>query len=314
MDTSCANSPKLYNNMIPVTYKDGAWVVADKTNSLEEYKWYDYNNGMWANSFIVKTSKYTNPGDKIDNNDIISEYVWIPRFRYKLWNTTDILTDSYNAYENGIEIIFENGLNKIENEASNDKYITHPAFNNVMRGFWINKYELSKDDVLYQAVPGKEAYTGDTLENYTSICSNLVNDYSLGNLTNTRIVNNLEWGATLYLSHSKYGVCKDNDCDSISINNTYKSGANEQDTTTGNVYGVYDMAGASSEYVTGKSTLGTATKEVRMTEVDSWYNGRTLLSDKDYILRGGINRGMFYFDDTLTSNAKYGTRSVIVDN
>ena len=314
MDTSCANKPELYNNMIPVMYKDGAWVVADKTNSQEEYKWYDYNNGIWANSFVVNTSKYANVGDKIADADIVSEYVWIPRYRYKLWNAGDTATDTYNAYDNGIEIIFENGLNKIENETVNDKYITHPAFNNVMRGFWINKYELSKNNALYQSIPGKESYTSDTLENYKNICGNLVNDYLLGNMANTRIVNNLEWGATLYLSHSKYGVCKNNGCDKIGVNETYTAGANKQDTTTRNIYGVYDMAGASSEYVNGASSLGSATKEVFMTNGTTWYNGISLYSNRDYILRGGINRGLFYFGDISMSETKYGARSVIVNN
>ena len=33
--------------------------------------------------------------------------------------------------------------------------------------------------------------------------------YNLMDKVDSHIVSNLEWGATLYLSHSKYGLCKD---------------------------------------------------------------------------------------------------------
>ena len=117
LDNSCANRPVLTKNMIPITYKDGSWVVADKNNSQETYKWYDYSNAMWANSVVVtNNSNYENVGTIINNSDVLAYYVWIPRYRYKLWNVETDIKDSYNAYDNGIDIIFENGLSTKTNE------------------------------------------------------------------------------------------------------------------------------------------------------------------------------------------------------
>ena len=313
LDGTCANKPELYNNMVPINYKDGVWAVADKNNAESINLWYSYANSKWANSVVVKNpNKYKQVGTVIDDNDVLGYYVWIPRFRYKLWNSTNQVTDSYNAYDEGISIIFENGLNSINN-TENDKYLTHPAFSDNLRGFWISKYEISKDDTTYKSVPNVESYRNDSLNNYQNIINNLSKDYKLNNTIDSHMVNNLEWGATLYLSHSDYGVCSGDGCSRIDTNNTYIAGNNKQDTTTRNVYGVYDMAGASSEYVMGKSSLGSATNEVFLENNDTWYNGNAFRSDRDYLIRGGMNRGMFYFGDISMSNVDYSTRSTLIN-
>ena len=58
LDKSGANYPELTNNMIPVYYDktsdtEGVWRVADKKNLNETYKWFDYNDFMWANAVTV---------------------------------------------------------------------------------------------------------------------------------------------------------------------------------------------------------------------------------------------------------------------
>ena len=69
------------------------------------------------------------------------------------------------------------------------------------------------------------------------------------------------------------------------------------------------MAGASSEYVLGKSVLGTATKEVFLGERNVWYNHNAMMSDRDYVIRGGISRGMFYFGDISMSEIQNSSRA-----
>lgn len=311
-DKSCANSPRLYSNMIPVTYKNGGYVVASSSNSNSDYLWYDYSNQQWANAVVVKNSnKYKNVGDKIDEDSILGYYVWIPRYSYKLFNATEIVSDSYNAYDEGIEIKFEGGLNKVVGY-ENDTYMTHPAFGDNDYGFWISKYELSKSNNIYYSINNVKSYTGDTLDNYQSIANSIRDSYKLGDKASTSLVNNYQWGSILYLSHSKYGVCNGDGCSSVGINDSYISGSNRQDTTTRNVYGVYDMAGGASEYVVGESNLlGCATKEVMLSDGDTWYQGHGLISDRDYIIRGGIGKGLFNFRDIGMSDVEIGTRSVI---
>ena len=55
LDTSGANEPLLSENMIPVYYDEtnSVWRKADVKNSKEQYKWYDYNNKMWANAITT---------------------------------------------------------------------------------------------------------------------------------------------------------------------------------------------------------------------------------------------------------------------
>ena len=313
LDSSCANNPVLTDGMIPVTYKNGEWIVADSNNSDSDILWYDYSNSKWANVVVVNSSKYDDikAGSRINEDDVLAAYVWIPRFRYKLWNVGEQITDSYNAYDNGIEIIFENGLNTINAEVANDKYLTHPAFGDNLKGFWISKYEISSDNDGYKFVSGKESYRNDTIDNYKNIISGLSATYGIDD-GEMHMISNLEWGATLYLSHSKYGVCTGDGCLSIDMNETYVSGASKQDSTTRNVYGVYDMAGSASEYVSGSDKVGGATTEVMLPDNNIWYRGLGLTNENGYYLRGGIQKGLFAFGEYEMSGADNSTRSVII--
>ena len=125
------------------------------------------------------------------------------------------------------------------------------------------------------------------------------------------MVNNLEWGATLYLSHSKYGVCSGDGCSSIGQNMTYVSGSNKQDTTTRNVYGVYDMAGGSCEYVLGDYKIGSAMDEVMLESNSSWYGGYSVNNGSSYVIRGGLDNGMFNFGELGMSDCVNSSRMAV---
>ena len=58
LDTSGANEPVLDEGMIPVYYDESSssWRKADIKNHDEKYKWYDYDNKMWANSVTVSST------------------------------------------------------------------------------------------------------------------------------------------------------------------------------------------------------------------------------------------------------------------
>lgn len=300
-DTSCANRPELYDKMVPVTYSDGNWVVANSNNNSSDHLWYDYGNRQWANAVILKNNNDMKEGSVIPQDDILGMYVWIPRYRYKKWVNSD---SNYNALDNGIDIQFEGGLNSIDSE-----YITHPAFSDNLKGFWISKYELSMDEEA-KFVSGKNAYTGQSLDNYKNVISDLAKKYSLEDKIDSHIVNNLEWGAVLYLSHSKYGVCYGDGCVKIEANNSYISGANKSDSTTRNIYGVYDMAGGSSEYAIGNYSVGNAMNEVINNGI-AWYNAYSVNSEYDFAIRGGCENGLFYFGDLSMSHCENGARSAI---
>ena len=143
--------------------------------------WYNYDNQNWANAVLVTStnrSTYQNAeyGTEIAQSDILAYYVWIPRYKYKVWNISKQAgaesTYAYPAYTKGIDIKWENGkesTGRISCEynynvdttngginlstttaetctGSNGQYYTHPAFtfgNDELRGFWISKYEIS---------------------------------------------------------------------------------------------------------------------------------------------------------------------------
>lgn len=133
------------------------------------------------------------------------------------------------------------------------------------------------------SVPNVTSWRGLNLNGMFTVCRNLTNsDNSLSNSTNldSHMMKNTEWGAVAYLSSSSYGKTDINgnrvrvynnpyynDSTSHStitglagttatqINNgtttnlyVYNTTEGTQASTTGNVYGIYDMAGGAWEY------------------------------------------------------------------
>ena len=178
LDNSGANEPVLDDGMIPVYYDEETevWRKADSSN--QNKSWFDYSNKMWANSVMVSEtnrSKYQSAsvGTEIPMDDILTMEVWIPRYKYKVWNYNADGTKSSN--EQQIEISFENGTNttgeiscqdsisgtdgdpsetcKLKStnatctdDTCNGKTYTHPAFtfgDKETKGFWVGKFEVS---------------------------------------------------------------------------------------------------------------------------------------------------------------------------
>ena len=179
IDSSGANAPKLTSNMIPVYYDStsDSWKKADSNNKDNNYKWYDYDNKMWANAVTVsETNRQTylnaDAGTTIPMSDINTMWVWVPRYTYTYLNTntpqeinvkfekgtastgtikcTDNVTGTSSTSETCTDTT-NNGL-----VAGTSTY-THPAFwwdkndNNVreeneeLTGIWVGKFEVSSD-------------------------------------------------------------------------------------------------------------------------------------------------------------------------
>lgn len=98
--------------------KEGDRVTVTKED--KQYEFYNYEKQKWANI-------------KVENSGIVTYWVWIPRYAYKLNGTeTDIIfvdLDNKNA-ETGEEL--ETG------------YILHSAFSDGKKGIWVSKYETSQ--------------------------------------------------------------------------------------------------------------------------------------------------------------------------
>lgn len=259
-DKSNANKPVLFDGMAPIRYdSDGNVILASSDNSTSN-PWYDYSKMEYANSVILKNDSYK-VGDIIKEEDIVDYFVWIPRFGYKLWNVANEITDSYDAYGKGIDVVFVNGIsnngyNPID--LANNTFIIHPAFGN-NRGFWINKNEVIETDE-------KELVT-----NYKAKSGHMIN--------------NLEWGAMMYLTNSKFG-------------NLYYN------TSTGNLYGIYDINTNLWEKVKVNNDVGSATKEILNSDGSSW-DSEAILTESGYYLRNGFGYKPF------NNQEEYKTRYVL---
>ena len=320
--------PVVNEGLIPVVFdtangttnvKNGTKV---KTIGKNDSNWYNYSEKKWANAVLVTNtsrSKYLNTsGVTVSESDILGYFVWIPRYRYKIWTTG--VSSSGNEQE--IDIIFE-GKNETKAVATQaGGYYTHPAFtfgNTELDGFWIGKFETGgtanepkvKPDIkalVNQNISTQFAtalkFAGGTQSGSTVTFNGNI-EYGLTSKTDSHMLKNSEWGAVAYLSHSKYGANREvyinnssglytgrsggNVPGSTPINGTYTDqtsttqyntygfytwdgylldyGADTQSSTrelnkvastTGNIYGVYDMAGGAWEYIMGNfnSTAG----------------------------------------------------------
>ena len=350
--------------MIAVYYDEtnSVWRKADKDSD----DWYNYSEfeketehgelpaGSWANSVTVKaTSSYRNltlvdgskkscsssvcqrsdyisaePGTIIPMDDILTMQVWIPRYKYTVWNYNSEGKGNQENVGFSIKIDFENSTAstgeiscnsniqsengdgssekcKIKatgatctNQTCNKKTYTHPAFtfgDEELTGFWIGKFELSSDinctftNFPYQSDAGSDcnintirplvkpnltSWRGAMVgifENNIMAMNDTDNKYGFVSNDDTHMIKNMEWGAVAYLSRSKYGINKKiyhnsnsdyktgcgpksegslpNDYDSTC--NAYNTPLGQSASTTGNIYGVYDMSGGSWEYVMG---------------------------------------------------------------
>lgn len=256
-----SNIPIIDAGMIPVVYSydKEEWMKADSSNT--NHSWYNYEDKKWANVVLVNDSsrdRYLNStiGTTINLNDVVAFYVWIPRFKYHVWNisrnTNGTNSYSYDAYSNGIDIKWESDIsntgnvacsynskssdlydsciyngNDIVNSNSDNKKITdawytHPAFTfgeKEKTGFWIGKFETTGTSSNPTILPDQKSLVNNDISSQFTISRKFQN-YALTIDFDAHIVKNLEWGALMYLTYSKYGLCKNSGCRDVYINNS----------------------------------------------------------------------------------------------
>ena len=117
-----------------------------KTVKRNDPSWYNYENKEWANVVLTSTdsrSKYLNTSDvSVSEDDILAYYVWIPRYKYKIWTTTR----SSTRQEQTIDIAFEDKNSSKSTGTTVGSYRTHPAFtfgDTELNGIWVGKFETT---------------------------------------------------------------------------------------------------------------------------------------------------------------------------
>ncbi len=248
---------KLTDGLIPVE------IASDGVVTKADNEWYNYCEQEWANAVMINNEidrdayKNAASGEIIDTNNIAAYYVWIPRYEYQLFDT-DYDTDLGEEKLINIRLVDVEVKNELKEEPKIDDWYTHPAFsindgNNVteISGFWVGKYELTGTITNPTTLPNIASLRNNNISSFFTAISNMDELYGLTN-SDSHLIKNNEWGAVAYLSHSSYGKGT-----SINENNTaFITGAgdyiaNTNQSTTGNISGVYDMAGGSWEYAMG---------------------------------------------------------------
>lgn len=277
--------PQLEENMIPVIYNEetSSWVKAD-----DKSHWYNYSEKNWANAVVVNEYKSTEQNSKsryeyvnapagtpILESDILGYFVWIPRFRYQLFESSS---------EKEINIVFESVATPKSAGISKNQWLTHPAFtynNRELSGIWIGKYEASTQNnniILKTNTPLTNIDYVEANKKAISM-TNEKNIYGFKNV-NTHMTRNSEWGALAYLTNSIYGN-------------------NENNSSTGNNTGIYNLSG-NKEFVIldneSENSLGYALSETNNWTTDNSYP----TTEKLYLTRG--NNSIYNYQNSNVSD------------
>ena len=261
------NEPNLDSgNLIPVYYDtiDEVWRKADSSNGGNS--WYDYENKEWANAVLISDSTTRATYQTIAVDEEVPEsvidafYVWIPRFKYRVWNISrqagEESTYAYNAYTSGIEIVFEDGTANTGNVSctynelavESDTELSDICVYKEVETITANSVNANYTDAWYTHPAftlgteektgfwiGKFETSGSTsaptiVPDVTSLTSQTLStffttskvfqNYGLSSEIDAHMLTNLEWGAVAYLTHSVYGLCSENSCRGVYFNNS----------------------------------------------------------------------------------------------
>jgi hypothetical protein len=249
-----------------------------------------------------------------------SMWVWIPRYEYKISNP-------HTSTSQTIAINFLNGAST----AATIGYTVHPAFtfgSTQLTGIWVAKFEASGTTSTIKSKPNVTPLVNITIGEMFTACRNMEtsngSQYGWGTSgtgIDTHQMKNVEWGAVAYLSSSIYGK---NGEVWINPNNNYTTGqagtnASASGTTstypfdnaaygvnastTGNIYGIYDMSGGVWEYTAAYVNNGNA---ALTTNGSSLVNAANQYKDV-YTSNGNTTSGNYLAASSKIGDAVYET-------
>ena len=204
--------PVLKDNLVPIV------IASDGTVSKADIKkkWYKYENKEWANAVILKDESITyNNGDTIPESNIESYFVWIPRYKYQIFDEGNYtgLTSIQNKVQT-INVVFENKDTTPSNGTTKGTWLTHPAFTSFdSNGFWIGKFETGYDGATstsaaqVNSVDTSKIIIKPNVYSWRNITvgNMFKNSYDYNRNLDSHMMKNTEWGCVAYLQHSIYG-------------------------------------------------------------------------------------------------------------
>lgn len=276
--------PELDERMIPVIYRDGSWLKADPYKAWYDYAKLAWANVVYVTDDTYEKYKDNPVETIIKMEDILGFFVWIPRFEYKLFNVNNGLSEEQMIDVNIVnkdtpkKEEIKNGL-YYTHPAFTAVYDDGSTYE--LNGFWIAKFEPSynsQKEVLL--LPGKDPIVNINTAQMWQLSLSIKNSYKSGYFS--RMITNMEWGAIAYFSYSKYSKLNNDEYEGINkqifINNAMgdadtwdniKTGCSSGgvaldgaascpynydvpyygtgSSSTGNIYGIYDLVGGSWE-------------------------------------------------------------------
>ena len=281
--SSTPNAPNL-SGMTPVSWtKSGDEWTEDSTASASYYSYEagsgnsDNTSSRWANAKNSDGSYFVwIPRFAYRITYYSSQSSTEPTGYYDGWG-------QWKASDGKVRLALDSGIETVEH--GGNKYIVHPAFcgtsvgydngswSSDISGFWVAKYEMSRNgatdssegsgySTTFLSVPNVQSAKSITIGNMYNVAK------SYDTSKESHLMKNSEWGAVAYLTQSQYGrngneIDINNSSSYITGNgggstsassasgttNAYNTTTGAKASTTGNVYGVYDMSGGAWEYV-----------------------------------------------------------------
>ncbi len=322
--TNTPNHPLLQEGLTAITYDTNG--TPQEVENVDSTNWYHYeaqttdtvNGGTskWANaqtsdgSFYVWIPRYAYRIIYFNSQDSENKYR-----NGELTEEDAIEQGSLLGYSDARGIVDVQGRTRkgvaVETAIPvNNKYFkTHPVFednfdyggwSSKLKGIWIAKYEASQGaNNKPQSKPNIKCWRGIQIGNMYNYAKAYIPELK------SHMLKNSEWGAVSYLTESKYG----RNGTEVTINNnnqyitgqagnsisaaasastySYNTAKGMLASSTGNIYGIYDLSGGIYEYVAGYYKAGNLTYGASFANgisdaYSTVYNGTTLETSYKY--------------------------------
>ena len=200
-----------------------------------------------------------------------SMLVWIPRYAYKITYYNESSKTTVVGYSDSRGLVDTEGKTPVDiddpktsvnvhgtiENTDYEYYRTHPAFERDLNqggwkkkttGIWVGKFEATGT---IDGVTTKSNTIALKSKSIGVLYDALKNSFK-SKTTESHMMKNSEWGAIVYLAESKYGrnealITKNENIDFYTGDGDYIE--NLDQSTTGNIYGIYDLVGGAYEYV-----------------------------------------------------------------
>ena len=288
VNVTLVNTPKLEEGMIPVVWEEKAkkWKTVDK-DSGEWYN-YSSDAKKWANIMLQDELSVDANGYVTSMGSMfvwIPRYMYQIETLYHT-SSTEGGKINIKFLKGNSTVPTDNTNVTIANQSGQGNWNIHPAFSNYggqeLTGIWVAKFEATaaegvgnsedSDNVTnknVRVVPNEQSWRFITIGNAYTVSTNMKNNTDLygAGIANCdpHLMKNTEWGAVAYLTQSKYGrngteVALNNSTDCITgrsnggIDGSENSFSYEKEegqlaSSTGNIYGIYDLNGGSFERI-----------------------------------------------------------------